>query len=115
MGLPATARRILFGAFFLSGAAALVFEVVWTRLLLLEFGATSLAVATVLAAFMGGMALGSAFAPRLLRMGRDPLLVYGLLEERSLAAACYDEHPDSARPRDPPPDQARWALGSPDA
>lgn len=80
MGLPATPRSLLFGAFFVSGAAALVFEVVWTRLLLLEFGATSLAVATVLAAFMGGMALGSAFAPRLLRVGRDPLLVYGLLE-----------------------------------
>jgi spermidine synthase len=80
MELPARMRQLLFAAFFLSGGAALVFEVVWTRLLLLEFGATSLAVATVLAAFMGGMALGSAWAPRLLRGGRDPLLVYGLLE-----------------------------------
>jgi spermidine synthase len=80
MGPPATTRRFLLAAFFLSGAAALVFEVVWTRLLLLEFGATSLAVAAVLAAFMGGMALGSAIAPWLLRRVRDPLLVYGLLE-----------------------------------
>ena len=71
MASPAAARRFLLGAFCVGGAAALVFEVVWTRLLLLEFGATSLAVATVLGAFMGGMALGSAFAPRLLRSGRD--------------------------------------------
>jgi spermidine synthase len=70
MALPARTRQLLYAAFLLSGGAALVFEVVWTRLLLLEFGATSLAVATVLAAFMGGMALGSAWAPRLLRGGR---------------------------------------------
>lgn len=72
-------RAVLQAAFFVSGAAALLFEVVWTRLLLIEFGATSLAVAAVLAAFMGGMAVGSALAPRLLSR-RDPVLVYALLE-----------------------------------
>jgi spermidine synthase len=46
-------------AFLLSGAAGLVHEVVWVRLLGFVFGVTELAIATVLAAFMGGLALGS--------------------------------------------------------
>ncbi|HCC46612.1 MAG TPA: hypothetical protein DEQ38_00600 [Elusimicrobia bacterium] len=46
-------------AFFFSGAAALVYQVLWVRMLGLVFGNTTYAVSTVLAAFMGGMALGS--------------------------------------------------------
>ena len=47
------------GAFFVSGSAGLIHEVVWTRLLGHLFGVTEMAVATTLAAFMGGLALGS--------------------------------------------------------
>ena len=50
---------VLGAVFLLSGGAGLVHEVVWARLLGHVFGATSFAVATVLAAFMGGLALGS--------------------------------------------------------
>src|SRR5438105_15082090 len=50
---------VLGAVFLLSGSAGLVHEVVWARLLGHVFGATSFAVATVLAAFMGGLALGS--------------------------------------------------------
>jgi spermidine synthase len=46
-------------AFFASGAAGLIHEVVWTRLLGHLFGVSSFAIATVLAAYMGGLALGS--------------------------------------------------------
>src|SRR5262245_8744078 len=46
-------------AFLLSGAAGLIHEVVWARLLGHLFGATSMAISTVLAAFMGGLAIGS--------------------------------------------------------
>jgi len=42
-----------------SGASGLIYEVAWVRSLELVFGATSFAIATVLAAFMGGLALGS--------------------------------------------------------
>ena len=42
-----------------SGAAALVYEVTWTRLLTLQLGHTVAAASTVLAAFMGGLALGA--------------------------------------------------------
>ncbi len=47
-----------------SGAAALVYEVTWTRLLTLQLGHTVAAASTVLAAFMGGLALGAWLAGR---------------------------------------------------
>lgn len=45
-------------AFTLSGAAIMVYEAVWTRELLLVFGATVYAVATMLAATLTGLAIG---------------------------------------------------------
>jgi spermidine synthase len=51
--------RVLLGLFFLSGISGLLYEVAWTRMLHLLFGDTVLAVSTVLASFMAGMALGS--------------------------------------------------------
>ncbi|HTN53970.1 MAG TPA: fused MFS/spermidine synthase [Anaeromyxobacter sp.] len=66
--------------FFLSGASGLIYEVTWARSLGLVFGASHLAVATVLAVYMGGQALGSViFGPRADRSAR-PLRLYGLLE-----------------------------------
>jgi spermidine synthase len=50
--------------FALSGAAALVYEVVWTRLLTLQIGHGVAAASTVLAAFMGGLAAGAAVGGR---------------------------------------------------
>lgn len=65
---------------FVSGMAGLVYEVIWTRILHYTFGNTEMAAATVLATFMGGLALGGAlggrFAPRI----RRPVLAYGVLE-----------------------------------
>lgn len=66
--------------FVFSGATGLIYEVLWMRMLGLVFGATTLAVSTVLAAFMGGLALGSALAGRLAHRIRKPLSVYGWLE-----------------------------------
>jgi spermidine synthase len=51
--------------FALSGAAALVYEVVWTRLLTLQIGHGLAAASTVLAAFMGGLAVGAAAGGRI--------------------------------------------------
>ncbi|MBI2265813.1 MAG: hypothetical protein HYU64_11650 [Armatimonadetes bacterium] len=48
--------------FFLSGLTGLVYQILWTRMLGLVFGHTVFAVGTVLAAFMGGLALGSFLA-----------------------------------------------------
>src|SRR6266545_648205 len=72
--------RIVAACFFLSGATGLIYEVLWARMLGLVFGATTLAVSTVLAAFMAGLALGSALAGRVGAKIRRPLRLYGLLE-----------------------------------
>ena len=69
------------GLFFIfSGATGLIYEVLWARMLGLVFGATTLAVSTVLAAFMGGLALGSALAGQLAPRIRLPLRAYGFIE-----------------------------------
>ncbi|HKA34834.1 MAG TPA: fused MFS/spermidine synthase, partial [Candidatus Binatia bacterium] len=70
----------LFLCFFLSGAAALVYEVVWMRMLTQIFGSTAYAVATVLAAFMAGLALGSYVFGRLAERRKNLLRLYGALE-----------------------------------
>ena len=54
-----SARRLFVGLYAASGAAALIYEVAWTRLLTLQLGHTVAAASTVLAAFMGGLALGA--------------------------------------------------------
>ncbi|MFZ5862563.1 MAG: fused MFS/spermidine synthase [Nitrospirota bacterium] len=72
--------------FVLSGASGLIYQVVWGRLLVLVFGSTTLAVTTVLAVFMGGLAVGSALGGRLVDRARRPLLVYAMIE---VAVAAY--------------------------
>ena len=73
--------RVLFLIlFFLSGAAGLLYEVLWLRMLSVTFGATTFAISITLASFMGGLALGSdlggRYAPRL----KAPARMYGILE-----------------------------------
>ena len=45
--------------FFFSGATALVYEIIWTRMLTLAFGHTVFSVSVVLASFMAGLGFGS--------------------------------------------------------
>ena len=66
--------------FFLSGFAALLYQTTWLRQFSLVFGTSELAVATVLAAYMGGLALGAALAGRYVNRVRRPILIYALLE-----------------------------------
>jgi spermidine synthase len=67
-------------AFVLSGAAGLIHEIVWTRLLGLVFGVTEMAIATVLAAFMGGLAIGSWLVGGRLAGPTDGRRLYARLE-----------------------------------
>ena len=71
---------LLYLLFFLSGAAALIYEVAWIRSFSLVFGGSHLAVTTVLAVFMGGLALGGAVFGRAAGRSARPLLLYGALE-----------------------------------
>ena len=73
-------RFAIFGVFLASGAAGLIYEVTWFRLLTNAFGATLLAVSTVLASFMGGLALGSFVLGRVADRLRRPLRFYAILE-----------------------------------
>lgn len=71
---------ILYAVFFLSGAAALLFETLWFRQAGLTFGNSVTASSLVLAAFMGGLALGNGLSARLGRRVVRPVRVYALLE-----------------------------------
>ncbi|HEU4430862.1 MAG TPA: fused MFS/spermidine synthase, partial [Myxococcota bacterium] len=66
--------------FLLSGFAALVYQTAWTREFAFVFGTSELAVATVLAAYMAGLASGAALAGRFAPRVARPVLAYGLLE-----------------------------------
>jgi spermidine synthase len=67
--------------FFLSGISGLVYQIVWTRMLVLVFGNTLLATSTVLSAFMGGLAAGSYLFGRYIDVKPRPLIkIYALLE-----------------------------------
>lgn len=71
---------LLLGAFFLSGAVALVYQVLWTRQLGYVFGVTIQAASTVLACFMGGLAIGSYLAGRWSDSMRRPLRAFAIVE-----------------------------------
>ena len=73
--------------FFFSGFAGLLYETAWTREFSFVFGTSNLAVATVLAAYMGGLSLGAALAARFVHRIRRPVLAYGLLELGIAASA----------------------------
>jgi spermidine synthase len=72
---------VIYLVFFLSGTAALIYQVIWVRSFSLVFGGSHLAVATVLTVFMGGLALGSYLIGRYgNRSGLNMLRLYGYLE-----------------------------------
>jgi spermidine synthase len=68
------------GIFVLSGAAGLIYEIVWSRQLVLVFGNTTQAVSAILAGFFGGMAIGAVLGGRIADRVRSPLRMYGVLE-----------------------------------
>jgi spermidine synthase len=73
-------RKVVLLIFFLSGAAGLIYEIVWARQLVLVYGNTTQAISTILVAFFGGIAVGSFFGGRLADRVRSPLRLYGFLE-----------------------------------
>jgi spermidine synthase len=68
---------LLFGA---SGCAALIYEIVWFQLLQLVIGSSAVSLGLLLAAYMGGLCLGSAALARVVSMRLHPLRVYALIE-----------------------------------
>ncbi len=79
-GRGVTSLASLHLALVLSGAAGLIYQMSWTRLLQRIFGVGDLAVATVLATYFLGIGLGNAIAARYVRRVERPARVYALLE-----------------------------------
>jgi len=71
---------LVLGLFFCSGATALVYEVVWSKFLSQMFGSTIYAQTVVLAAFMGGLAIGNRVFGRWAGQWQQPVRAYGYLE-----------------------------------
>jgi len=63
-----------------SGCAALIYEIVWFQLLQLVIGASAVSLGLLLAAYMGGLCLGSSFFARSVSPQSPPLRVYAYLE-----------------------------------
>src|SRR5262245_23624292 len=82
---PAVDRRRaillpLAALFFISGVSGLIYQSLWLRLLSLVFGVTIHAASTVLASFMGGLAIGTILAGRLAPRVRNALAWFGAVE-----------------------------------
>ena len=93
----------LYALFFLSGAAGLMYESIWTRYLALLVGHSAYAQILVLTIFLGGMAIGSYLVGRYTERLRNPLALYAVVEIaigvlglvfhpvfRGVSAAAYD-------------------------
>jgi spermidine synthase len=68
---------ILFAA---SGAAGLIYEIVWLQLLQLVIGSSAVSLGILLSTYMGGMCLGSVLFARVVSVRQSPLRVYAILE-----------------------------------
>lgn len=74
-----TNRKLVLLCFFVSGASALMYEVVWFRSLSLVFGSSAYAVSTMLTSFMAGLALGGMLGGKVADSERDKLSVLSKL------------------------------------
>ena len=90
-------RVLPLSGLFLSGAAGLVYEVVWSRAAATLFGSVLTATGSLLALFMAGLGLGSAIGARWAARVRRPLLAFGAVE---VAVGCLAATtPACSRPR----------------
>lgn len=73
-------KQIIYICFLISGAAGLIYEVVWARQLSLFLGITTYANTAVITAYMAGLAAGSLVIGRLADRHLDSLRLYAWLE-----------------------------------
>jgi predicted membrane-bound spermidine synthase len=74
-----------FSFFFVSGFCSILYELIWLRLAMAQFGVTTATTSIVLSCFMAGLGLGSWAAGRIARTremhaGRPPLHLYAIAE-----------------------------------
>jgi spermidine synthase len=86
---PPAAQRSVYVAIGLSGLTALGAEVVWTRLLSVMLGGTVYTFSIILAVFLGGLGLGSAFASHVARQMKRPRVALGVCQILLAAAIAW--------------------------
>lgn len=74
-------RRLILGAiFFLSGGAALIYQVGWQRLLSVYYGVGAVSSSLIVCTFMFGLGIGGLLGGRVVRSGKSMLTAYVLIE-----------------------------------
>ena len=73
-------RVVIYVMFFLSGATALVFEILWSRQFVTILGNSSYAISVVLCAFMAGIGIGALLGGRVADRFPRRLLVYAIIQ-----------------------------------
>ncbi|TNF92083.1 MAG: hypothetical protein EP297_14075, partial [Gammaproteobacteria bacterium] len=71
---------LLYILFMASGCTSLIFEVIWFQWLELIFGSTTLAISTILVAYMLGLGVGALFAGRITSKLKNGVRTYGFIE-----------------------------------
>ena len=77
---PVANSGLVLWAIGISGFCALAYEVLWTRIMVFFLGSTTYAFATMLAAFLFGIALGSILLARWVDRIKQPVTVFGVLQ-----------------------------------
>jgi spermidine synthase len=80
---PSKLLTLILSCFFVSGLTGLIYEILWTRMIVEIIGSAPFAVTIVLTVFMGGLGLGSYLASKTIDRVKDPLKLirlYGMLE-----------------------------------
>ena len=75
-----TNNHLVLSAIGISGFCALAYEVLWTRIMVFFLGSTTYAFATMLAAFLFGIALGSIVFARWVDRIKQPIAVFGIVQ-----------------------------------
>jgi spermidine synthase len=81
--MPISTRTFILACFFLSGMSGLVYEILWTRMLVEIIGGAPFSVSIILTVFMGGLGSGSYLAGRHIDRIETPstlIKLYGALE-----------------------------------
>ncbi len=71
---------LLLAVYFLSGVTGVAYEVLWVRMLSVQFGVSNFGIVVTLVAFMAGLGAGGLLGAWCARCLRHPLIVFALLE-----------------------------------
>jgi spermidine synthase len=73
-------KHVVLFSYAVSGFAAMVYQITWTRALIMSIGSSTYSFTCILAAFILGLALGSLAVARWADRWRNPVIIFGWLE-----------------------------------